>query len=132
MGGKGGLWEALGALADPRGESALRRRGLRLYALFLLLLHGSLLGLLALLLPRAFHPLLFPVALAGAAWLWALGQGALREESPLAPAVAVGLGGALFFFLGAMGLLLWPAGLCLLLAGAWGFFRLLRQAEKAL
>ncbi|WP_018112433.1 hypothetical protein [Thermus igniterrae] len=132
MGRERGVWEALGALADPRGEPALRRRGLRLYAASLLLLQGLVLGALALFLPQAQHPLLLLLALVGGGWLWALGRGALREEGPLAPAVAVGLGAALFLFLGAMGLLLRPGGLFLLLAGALGFFGLLRRAEGTL
>jgi len=42
------------------------------------------------------------------------------------------LGGALFFFLGVMGLLLWPGGFLLFLLGALGFLYLWYRSERAL
>ncbi|MCS6867360.1 MAG: hypothetical protein NZ846_03890 [Thermus sp.] len=130
--GEGTPWRELRALLDPKAAPALRRRGLWLYAAFLLFLHGAFLLLLGLVLPPAAHPALLALALAGAGWLFHLARGALREEGPLAPLVAVGLGAGLVFFLGVMGLLLRPLGLLLLPLGALGFAHLLLRAEKAL
>ncbi|TBH21759.1 hypothetical protein [Thermus thermamylovorans] len=130
--GKEALFRALAALLDPKAPWGLRRQGLCLYAAFLLGLQGGVLLPLALLLPQASHPLLWALALAGAGGLFLRAQMALREESPLAPVVAVGLGVGLFFFLGVMGLLLRPWGLGLLPVGAMGFLHLLRRSEGAL
>ncbi|WP_243029669.1 hypothetical protein [Thermus altitudinis] len=126
------LWEALRALQDPKAPPALRLRGLRLYAGFLLSLQGLLLLFLAWVLPRAAHPFLWALALGGGAWLLAQAQGTLAQEEPLAPLVAVGLGAALFFFLGVMGLLLWPGGSLLWGLGMAGFAYLWRRAALAL
>ncbi len=70
MGAKGdGLEGLFRALLDPKGDPGLRRLGLRVYALGLLLLQGLGLLLLAFLLPRASHPLLWALALGGAGYL---------------------------------------------------------------
>ncbi|GAB5601917.1 hypothetical protein FJNA_04410 [Thermus sp. FJN-A] len=127
-----GPWEALRALLDPEGKPGKRRQGLWLYALFLLFLQGVFLLLLALALPRAGHPLLLLLALGGAGWLFLQALRGLKEGGPLGPLLAVGLGAALFFFLGVMGLLLRPLGLGLLPLGLWGFLHLVRRAEGAL
>ncbi|MGC8875735.1 hypothetical protein [Thermus sp.] len=124
--------EALKALLDPGADPALRRRGLRFYGLVLFLGKGGVLLLLSFLLPRAFHPALYLLAFLGGLWLYRQGEEALKEEGPLAPLVAVGLGAALFFFLGVMGLLMRPQGLFLLLLGlGWGL-ALGRRAERAM
>jgi len=66
VGAKGdGLEGLFRALLDPKGDPGLRRRGLRVYALGLLLFQGLGLFLLAFLLPRASHPLLWALALGG-------------------------------------------------------------------
>jgi hypothetical protein len=70
VGAKGdGLEGLFRALLDPKGDPGLRRRGLRVYALGLLLFQGLGLFLLAFLLPRASHPLLWALALRGAGYL---------------------------------------------------------------
>ncbi|GAA6755195.1 hypothetical protein QT17_10445 [Thermus sp. 2.9] len=126
------FFQALRALADPKAPYPHRRRGLRLYALSLLGLQGLFLFLLAPLVPRAGHPSLWPLAFLGGGWLLWLGTQALKEETLLAPLVAAGLGASLAFFLGVMGLLLWPFGLALFPLGLLGFTLLLRRAEAAL
>ncbi|RTH14799.1 hypothetical protein CSW29_12250 [Thermus scotoductus] len=129
---KEGLWGLLEALLDPKAPSSLRLRGLRLYAGFLLVLQGGVLLLLAWVVPRASHPFLWALALAGGVWLFAQAEAASRTEESLAPLLAVGLGAALFFFLGVMGLLLWPWGFLLLLLGALGFAHSWRRSERIL
>lgn len=124
-----GVWDDLAALADPKAPKGQRRRGLGVYALGLLLLHLGVLLLLAPWLPRASHPLLWGLALLGGVWLLALARGALREKTPLAPALALGFGAALFFFLGLLGLLLSP---WLWALGGLGFLFTLRLALRAL
>ena len=124
-----GLWEDLKALADPKAPRAQRRRGLGRYALGLLLLRLGVLLLLAPWLPRAEHPALWPLALLGGAWLLAQAQGALKERTPLAPALAIGFGAGAFFFLGLMGLLLSP---WLWAMGILAFLWSLRRALGAL
>ncbi len=124
--------EPLKALLDPGADPALRRRGLRLYGLALFLGQGGVLLLLSFLLPQAFHPALYLLAFLGGLWLYRQGEEALKEEGPLAPLVAVGLGAALFFFLGVMGLLLRPQGLFLLPLGLALGLALGRRAERAM
>ncbi|WP_038057239.1 hypothetical protein [Thermus amyloliquefaciens] len=135
MGGpwrEGFPWGELQALLDPKAPPARRRRGLWLYAGFLFLLQGLGLLLLAPFFPQAWHPLLWALALLGAGWLFLQALRALREEGPLGALVAVGLGAALFFFLGVMGLLLRPWGLGLLPLGVLGFLHLVRRSEGGL
>ncbi|GGM91662.1 hypothetical protein GCM10007092_00700 [Thermus composti] len=127
-----GLFRALQALWDPKAPGALRRRGLRLYALGLLGVQGLFLLLLAPFLPQAPHPVLGAFALLGGGWLFWLGRKAFQEAPPVASLVAVGLGVAAFFFLGVMGLLLRPWGLALWLVGLWAFGHLLRRGEAGL
>ena len=122
--------EVFRALLEPGADRALRRRGLWLYGLALFLGQGGVLLLLSLFLPRAFHPALYLLAFLGGLWLYRQGQEALKEEGPLAPLVAVGLGAALFFFLGVMGLLLRPQGLWLLPLGLALGLDLVRRAER--
>ncbi|MFN4232802.1 hypothetical protein [Thermus sp.] len=131
---KGGFWGLLEALLDPKAPSSWRLKGLRLYAGFLLALQGGVLLLLAWVLPRASHPLLWGLALGGALWLLLQAEAAWRKEGeePLTPLRVLGLGGALFFFLGVMGLLLWPGGLLLFLLGGLGFLYLWYRSERAL
>lgn len=131
---KEGLWELLEALLDPNAPSSLRLRGLRLYAGFLLVLQGGVIFLLAWVVPRAAHPLLWALALGGAVWFLFQAEASWRREGeePLTPLRVVGLGGALFFFLGVMGLLLWPGGFLLFLLGALGFLYLWYRSERAL
>ncbi|GAA6733011.1 hypothetical protein YIM1640_01610 [Thermus oshimai] len=126
------LFPALKALPDPKAPLEERRRGLRAYALGLLSFHGLVLLLLLPLLPAQGHPFLWGLALLGLGGVALWVQGSLREEGPSAPLVAVGLGGAGFFFLGVMGLLLRPEGLFLLLLGGGFFLLVLRSAEAAL
>lgn len=76
--------------------------------------------------------MLLLLALLGAGWLLLQGRFALQGEGPQGPLVAVGLGAALFFFLGVVGVLLRPWGLFLPLFGVVGFGVLLRWAERAL
>ena len=133
MGAKGdGLEGLFRALLEPKGDPGLRRRGLRVYALGLLLLQGLGLFLLAFLLPRASHPLLWALALGGAGWLYLQARRALRTEGPFGPLLAVGLGASAFFFLGVMGLLMRPLGLLLLPLGLGVFLILLWQGESQL
>jgi hypothetical protein len=87
---------------------------------------------LAWLLPRAAHPFLWALALAGGVWLFAQAEAASRTEESLAPLLAVGWRAARSFFLGAMGLLLWPWGFLLLLLGALGFAHSWRRSERIL
>ncbi len=124
--------EALKALLDPGADPALRRRGLWLYGIALFLWQGGVLLLLAFLLPRAFHPALYLLAFLGGGWLYRQGEEALKEEGPLAPLVAVGLGAALFLFLGTVGLLLRPQGLFLLPLGLGLGLALGRRAERVM
>ncbi|GLV49029.1 hypothetical protein TJA_21320 [Thermus sp. LT1-2-5] len=126
------FFQALRALADPKAPYPERRRGLRLYALSLLGLQGLFLLLLAPLVPKAGHPFLWLLAFLGGGWLLWLGMRALKEEAPIAPLVAAGLGASLTFFLGVMGLLLRPLGFALLALGVLGFAFFLRWAEAAL
>ncbi|WP_114313350.1 hypothetical protein [Thermus caldifontis] len=127
-------WGYLEALLDPQAPPSLRLKGLRLYAGFLLALQGGVLLLLAWVVPRAAHPLLWALALGGGLWLLLQAEAVWRKErgEPLMPLRVVGLGAALFFFLGVMGLLLRPSGLTLLLLGTLGFFYLWYRAERAL
>lgn len=87
---------------------------------------------MAWLLPQAAHPFLWALALVGGGWLFSQMEAALRTKEPLAPLLAVGLGAALFFFLGVMGLLLRPWGFLLLLLGALGFAYAWRRSERVL
>ncbi len=122
----------LEALPNPKAPLALRKRGLWAYAGGILALHGLVLLSLFPLLPPAGHPLLWGLAFLGLGGV-ALGvRGSLRERDPLAPLVALGLGGAGFFFLGVMGLLLRPEGLFLFPLGGGFFFLALKAAETAL
>lgn len=128
-----GLWESLRALLDSKAPKALRLRGFRLYAGFLLGLQLGALLSLAMALPRASpHPFLWVLALAGSFWLSFQIEATLRSKEPLAPLVAVGFGAALFFFLGVMGLLLWPWGSLLLPLGLLGFAYAWRRSERGL
>lgn len=129
-----GPWESLAALLDPKASIALRLKGLRLYVGFLLVLQGGALLLLAWVLPQITHPSLWALALGGGLWLLVQAEGAWRGErqEPFRSLLGVGLGSALFFFLGVMGLMLRPLGLLLLLLGTLGFLYLWHRSEQRL